>query len=70
MAVLFYFQFRSLNDIETDVGGGAAAVEQRDRRFADSGRIEDYMKRRTSACCCAFSSGRPSRSICPSSSRS
>ena len=40
MAVLFYFQFRSLNDIEEDLGGRAASVEQRHRRVADAS-VED-----------------------------
>ena len=69
MAVLFYFQFKSLNDIETT---SAVVLRQLSSETADSltRAIEDYMKRPHISVLLRISSGRPSRSICRSSSRS
>ena len=70
MAVLFYFQFKSLNDIETT---SAVVLRQLSSDTADSltRAIEDYLKRpHISVLLRIPQARRPSRSICRSSSRS
>ena len=69
MAVLFYFQFKSLNDIETT---SAVVLRQLSSETADSltRAIEDYMKRPHISVLLRIPQARPSRSICRSSSRS